>query len=150
MSRDKNLTESRLNEALERLLKGLQCHVKAKGKLTLNKINNEALLGNSYIHKFPDFVAYAKPLIHEYNLNRDSFVSTGLDVDMKESFSEIDQLKFELARERKLKDKYRLERDNAIEARKQLDELHSTLMFRVYELQDELQGYKLVVTPFNR
>ena len=64
--------------------------------------------------------------------------------------SEIDNLKAELARERKLKDKYRLERNNAIEARKLLEAQHSELMFRAYELQVDLQGYKKVAAPFSR
>lgn len=48
MSRDRRITESRLHAALDRLLKNKPIKVKASGKLTPNKINNEAGLGNSY------------------------------------------------------------------------------------------------------
>lgn len=150
MSGDRSLTEARLHEALDRLLKGNPRHVKASGKLTLNKVNNEAKLGNSYVHKFPEFVSYAKPLIDEYNLNRDKAITTGLDVEIGAPLSEIDKLKAEIKRERALKVKYRKERDNAIEARKQLEAKYSELMFRAYELQEELQSSNQVVTPFSK
>lgn len=145
MTRSLTLTESRLNEALERLLKGKPRNVKTTGKLTLNKINNEAELGNSYIHKFPKFLAYAKPLIDEYNLNRDKSIVTGLDVGTP--LSEMDRLKARLIRERKLKEKYRLERDNAIKARKLLESQLSKLAYRVYELQEDKLNNEIVVTP---
>ncbi|PKH88369.1 hypothetical protein [Colwellia sp. Bg11-28] len=148
MTRSLILTESRLNEALERLLKGQPRYVKATGKLTLNKVNNEAKLGNSYIHKFPKFLAQAKPLIDEYNLNRDKSIVTGLDVGTP--LSEMDGLKAALIRERKLKEKYRLERDNAIKARKLLEAQLSKLAYRVYELQENQLNNEIVVTQFKR
>jgi len=150
MSRDKALTEALLQEALDRLLKGQPRKINISGKLTLNKINDEAGLSHSYVYKFTDFVTRTNPLIKEYNLNRDRAITTGLDIEVGAPLSEIDNLKAELARERKLKDKYRLERDNAIEARKLLEAQHSELMFRAYELQVDLQGYKKVVAPFSR
>ncbi|MGN5050252.1 hypothetical protein ACTG1T_07080 [Aeromonas veronii] len=99
----KELTESRLHAALNRLLEGKPVKVKATGKLTLNKINNEAGLGNSYIHKFPDFLKYANPIIEEHNVNREKTMATGLDIDIEVPLPELDRLKSELARERKFK-----------------------------------------------
>ena len=132
--------EAVLVNALQRLLNGKPVKVKPGGKLTLNRINNEAGFGNSYVHKFPDFVAYAKPVIEEYNLNRDKAMSTGLDIEVNAPLSEIEGLRFKLRKAEELKAKYRIERDNAIEARKVLEHKYSELMFRAYSLQEDLQA----------
>ena len=139
--------EGLLVNAFQRLLDGKPLHVKATGKLTLNRINNEARLGNSYVHKFKDFVTYAKPIIDEYNLNRDKAMTTGLDIELDVPLPEIDKLKQELKKANELKDKYRLERNNAIKARKLLEDENSKLLFRVFELQQELLNENSVVTP---
>lgn len=144
------ITEARLHEALKRLLANQPVRVKVSGKLTLNKINKEAGLGNSYIHKFPAFVEYAKPLINEYNLTRDKAITNGLSIEVIAPLSETEKLKSELAREKRLKEKYRLERDNAITARKLLDEKYSKLMFRAFELQNDLEAYRPLVVPIKQ
>ncbi|MEZ9704275.1 hypothetical protein [Vibrio breoganii] len=139
--------EGLLVNAFQRLLDGKPLYIKATGKLTLNRINNEAQLGNSYVHKFKEFVAYAKPVIDEYNLNRDKAMTTGLDIELDVSLSDIDRLKHQLKKANELKDKYRVQRDNAVEARKQLEAENARLRFRVFDLQQELLGENSVVTP---
>ncbi|MDC5822706.1 hypothetical protein ACFFUO_09475 [Vibrio artabrorum] len=139
--------EGLLVNAFQRLLDGKPLHVKATGKLTLNRINNEAQLGNSYVHKFKDFVTYAKPVIDEYNLNRDKAMTTGLDIELCVPLSELDGLKHQLKKANELKSKYRVQRNNAIEARKQLEAENTRLRFRVFELQQELLDEHSVVTP---
>ncbi|WP_434938100.1 hypothetical protein ACRWQN_12665 [Shewanella sp. HL-SH8] len=150
MSRDKQITEARLHEALKRLLDGQGRHVKPKGRLTLNKVNIEAQLGNSYVHKFPDFVVHAKTLIEQFNHNRENSMMIGLDIEMGMQVSEIDKLKSELNRERTLKDKYRRERDNAIKARSLLEQSYSELVKRVVDLQNERQVREYVVSRMER
>lgn len=145
-----NKAEGLLVNALQRLLDGKPLKVKAKGKLTLNRINNEAGLGNSYVHKFKEFVAYAKPVIEKYNLNREKAMATGLDLEVETPLNEIDALKAKLKKVEALKDKYRMERDDAIEARKILEHKYSELMFRAYDMQEELQSKNEVVMPFKR
>lgn len=140
--------EGLLVNAFQRLLDGKPLHVKATGKLTLNRINNEAQLGNSYVHKFKEFVAYAKPVIDEYNLNRDKAMTIGLDIELDAPLPELDRLKQQLKKANELKDKYRIQRDNAIEARKQLEAENARLRFRVFDLQQELLSEISVVTPF--
>lgn len=139
--------EGLLVNAFQRLLDGKPLHVKATGKLTLNRINNEAQLGNSYVHKFKEFVVYAKPVIDEYNLNRDKVMTTGLDIELDVPLSELDRLKHELKKANELKDKYRVQRNNAVEARKQLEAENARLRFRVFDLQQELLDENSVVTP---
>ena len=139
--------EGLLVNAFQRLLDGRPFHVKPTGKLTLNRINNEAQLGNSYVHKFEEFVTYAKPVIDEYNLNRDKAMTTGLDIKLDVHLSELDRLKQQLKKANELTDKYRAHRDNAIEARKLLEAENARLCFRVLDLQQELLDENSVVTP---
>ncbi|EOE6246764.1 hypothetical protein ACKOZR_001498 [Vibrio parahaemolyticus] len=142
-----NKTEGVLVNAFQRLLDGKPLHVKATGKLTLNRINNEAQLGNSYVHKFKEFVDYAKPVIEEYNLNRDKAMTTGLAIELDAPLSVLDRLKHDLKKANDLKNKYRVQRNNAIEARKQLEAENARLRFRVFDLQQELLDENSVVTP---
>ncbi|EEY98980.1 hypothetical protein E8L98_13565 [Vibrio cholerae] len=136
--------EEKLKKALERLQAGKPVRTKAKGRLTLNKINNEAGLGRSYIHKFKDFVEnVANPAIEKYNASLDDPEQSEQSEQMAsgaEDMSELDKLRAELNRERELKVEYRRERDEAIAINTELETLNKSLMFRVYELQEQLSA----------
>ncbi|MDF4568526.1 hypothetical protein P3596_19625 [Vibrio parahaemolyticus] len=136
--------EEKLKKALERLQAGNPVRTKAKGRLTLNKINNEAGLGRSYIHKFKDFVEnVANPAIEKYNASLDDPEQSEQSEQMAsgaEDMSELDKLRAELNRERELKVEYRRERDEAIAINTELETLNKSLMFRVYELQEQLSA----------
>ncbi|EMJ7093195.1 hypothetical protein V7942_003839 [Vibrio parahaemolyticus] len=133
--------EEKLKKALERLQAGKPVRTKAKGRLTLNKINNEAGLGRSYIHKFKDFIKKdADPAIEEYNGALDDPEKSEQMDSESEDISEIDKLRAELNRERELKVEYRRERDEAIAINTELETLNKSLMFRVYELQEQLSA----------
>mgnify|MGYP000007433918 FL=1 len=147
MTYSRQETESRLHEAFDRLLKNQAKRVKLKGRLTLNMINNEAGLGNSYVHKFPDFVAYAKPIIDKYNENRQSFSDVS-KVD-EVIYSDLDKLRLAKFREERLKIKYRQERNDAIKIQCELETINNTLMFRVFELQNEMALLKGTVVNIN-
>ena len=130
--------EEKFIRALERLQAGKPVRTKAKGHLTLNKINNEAGLGRSYIHKFKDFVEnVANPAIEKYNAALDAPEQSEQMASGSE-MSELDKLRAELNRERELKVEYRRERDEAIAINTKLETLNKSLMFRVYELQEQL------------
>lgn len=132
-------TEERLEDALRRLLTNTPLIVKASGKLSLNKINNEAGLGHSYVHKFKEFVERAKPQIEKYNHERDKALAAGLDIEIQAPISEVDKLKGQLKKAQNLRDMYRLERNNAIEARKFLEEQLAEMTHRTYMLQEEIR-----------
>ena len=142
--------EEKLHKALARLQNGKPLRTKAKGRLTLNKINNEAGLGRSYIHKFKEFVDnVANPAIEAYNETLDTPKPSEIDKASTEDMSEIDRLKDELRKQSELKEAYRTERDEALATNDELEVLNKSLMFRVYELQKELtdsvaeyEGYK--------
>jgi predicted RNase H-like nuclease (RuvC/YqgF family) len=133
------VTEGRLRAALQRLLDGKPDRIKKGGKLSLNKINNEAGLGHSYIHKFKNFVENeANPAIEEFNKNYDPVVEK-LKSEVTEDLSEVEKLRAKLKKEKALKDQYRNELDNAKQINKMLEQQNSSLMFRVYELQEEVR-----------
>ncbi len=54
--------------------------------------------------------------------------------------SEINRLRSELNREKELKIEYRRERDEALAINTKLETLNKSLMFRVYELQEQLSA----------
>jgi hypothetical protein len=138
---DKSLTLGRLEAALKRLESGTPNRVKPNGNISLNKINNEAGLGHSYIHKFTDFVRdEANPRIKAYNEKLSVLISNGHVIENDGiELSEVDKLKTELKREISLKDKYRKERNDALECKKEVEQLNTSLMFRLYELQNEIR-----------
>lgn len=110
----------------------------------MNKINKEAGLSHSYINKFKDFVTKeAEPAIEAFNSNYDPLAEQ-LKSGMTKSLSDIDKLRAKLKKEVALKEQYRKERDDSDVARKLLEKQISTLMFRVYELQDELRHSNVV------
>lgn len=145
---DRKVTEARLEESLQRLLNNSPIRTKLGGRLSLNKVNNEAGLGHSYVHKFPVFVKRATLLINEYNKNRESSTN---DLQLNQNdLTDIEKLKIDFKKEKKLKEKYRKERDDAIEKQKHLEGLNSTLMFRLYELQAEVRKDNIVTIPKNK
>ncbi|MFW1429729.1 hypothetical protein ACEV94_02280 [Vibrio parahaemolyticus] len=128
----------RFQSALDRLLDGKPERVKASGRLTLNKINREAGFGQSYIHKFKKFIEeIANPAIEKYNRELDNPQSPQKETSEQGDMSEIDKLRAELEREKELKDKYRKELNDVKKINKELETLNKSLMFRVYELQEE-------------
>lgn len=133
--------EIRLNEALKRLLNGKPKNVTIKGNLTLNLLNKEAGLGHSYIYKkqFEDFVKIiATPAIKEFNDNKASKAENLTDFNDSPN-DELNRIKAELKRVEALKDKYRIERNDAIAAKELLESQFNNLKFRVFELQTEMK-----------
>jgi hypothetical protein len=146
MTDRRKITEGRLREALQRLLEGQPKNTKPSGSITLNKINREAKLGNSYIHKFPEFVAEANPAIEKYNNEKRKVLAGGIDLAQVE-LSAQERSKLEQKREILLRERYRRERNDARKAKAELESLNNSLMFRVYDLQEQLRHSR--VTPIS-
>ncbi|NQY35033.1 MAG: hypothetical protein HRT37_08735 [Alteromonadaceae bacterium] len=146
----RQITEARLKAALQRLLDGKPEKVKASGKLTLNRINNEAGLSASYIHKFPEFIEEAEKAITAYQYEHgDTYVESLIET--KPEGSTIDKLKARLKNEIKLKKTYKEQRDAFKAVADKLVEQEASLIFRVYELQEEIrQITRGSITPINR
>jgi len=127
----KLVTEERLKAALERLLAGKPERINNVGKLSLNKINNEAGLGHSYIHKFEDFVRdIAKPAIEAFNANYDP-LKTEHESKKSHGLNDIEILKARIDKEIRLKELYRKERDELKFINKNLEQQNSRVRLRV-------------------
>jgi hypothetical protein len=139
-----DMTEQRFRQALQRLLDGNPTRTKSSGKLTLNKVNNEAGAGHSYINKsnFKALRDEFKPTIDGYNEKKNKALEGG--VVLPEIILTIEEnLKIELKREIGLKKQYKKERDDALKAKKELEGMHNTLLYRIYDLQEELRPTKV-------
>ena len=135
----REITKGRLRAALQRVLEGQPQNVKKHGKLTLNKINNEARLGRSYIHKFKDFIEEeANPAIESFNKAYDPVAAKALAESEEGELTNEVKLKRELKAQERLKKEYKEERDELKVINQMLEEQNSSLMFRIYELQQEL------------
>lgn len=146
----REVTEGRLRAALQRLLDGKPERINKAGKLSLNRINKEAGVGHSYIHKFKDFVRdEANPAIKEFNENYDPLAAK-LAFGTQYEFTPDEKLRAKLKKEISLKEQYRKERDEAIQINNMLEQKNSTLMFRVYELQEDVRRDNIVSFSKNK
>ena len=127
--------EERLQNSLSRLLKRKPERVKATGRLTLNKINREAGFGQSYIHKFKSFIdEVANPAIERYN-NDINIPNSPIQATAPNDVNIISALNVKFKREERLKNKYRKENEDLQKQVEELGSLNRSLMFRIYELQ---------------
>lgn len=127
--------EERLQNSLNRLLKRKPERVKATGRLTLNKINREAGFGQSYIHKFKSFIdEVANPAIERYN-NDINIPNSPIQATAPNDVNIISALNDKFKREERLKNKYRKENEDLQKQVEELGSLNRSLMFRIYELQ---------------
>ncbi len=146
----KQITEARLRAAINRLLEGKPEKVKPSGKITLNRINNEAGLSASYIHKFPEFVKEAKASIANFAKEHGNTYIESL-VEHQVDESEVEKLKKKLKTEKRLKETYKEQRDTFKAIADKIVEKEASLYFRIYELQEEIsQLTHGSVTPINR
>ena len=122
------------HQALKRLLSGTPTRVKVTGKLTLNKINNEAGLRHSYIYKFDSFVEYANPIIEKFNeepINDDIIPPSNSD-----NLTELEKLRQELKHEKKLKNEYRLDKKDLQKRFDLLEEKYQNVVYQLFLLQN--------------
>lgn len=134
--------EERFHQALNRLLEGKPIRVKAIGQITLNKINNEAGYGRSYIHKFKTFIAdVAEPAINKHNRRLELLSTKEVTQNSPATMTPTieDKLRAERNREEKLKKDYKAEVDALRTKVKMLEAINNTLMYRLYELQNQHQ-----------
>ena len=145
MSAIKN-TEIKFQEALIRLLAGEPIRTKPTGKITFNKINNEAGAGHSYINKacFKELREDEfQPQIERYNNVKSDAMEGGVVLpELNLSTEEV--LRRELKREIELKIRYKQERDDARKDSKLSESERNTLLFRIHDLQEQLRPLNVV------
>ena len=129
-----NDTPDRLNAALHRLLKGRPIRTKADGRISISRINQEAGLSQGAVYYYKEFVEAAKEAIKRHRralLIQDecaeSVTSNGPTNSLVDTFKT----------ERRLKKKYRDQRDDLKASMDQLVITNVSLAFRVLELEGE-------------
>lgn len=131
------ITLCKLERALQRLLDGVPKRTKNDGKINISRINNEAGLKVSNINYYPEFIEQAKEKIRDHF---DAIEEKRIKDSVKQDKTEVQVLKEKLAHERKLKNKYREERNEQKLLNDHVVEQNVSLAFRVRELESELRS----------
>ncbi|EDM67230.1 hypothetical protein PE36_22620, partial [Moritella sp. PE36] len=83
----------------------------------------------------------------KYNAEKSALLNDDFSLTEPE-LTEAESFRVELNRVNRLKDRYRQERGDARKAQKELEALNNTLMYRLFELQEELRIKNNVVSKF--
>lgn len=132
------LTLLKLERALQRLLDGVPKRTKNDGKINISRINNEAGLKVSNINYYPNFINEAKTKISNHY---DEVEEKKIKDSVKQDKSEVQILKEKLAHERKLKKKYRDERNEQKLLNDDVVKQNVSMSFRLMELETELRSF---------
>ncbi|MGE6416208.1 hypothetical protein ACQKDY_00535 [Alteromonas macleodii] len=95
-----------LEDALDRLVRGKPINTPNDGRISINRIREEARLGSGSVYYYKDFIAKAKKVIEENKTT----LREGAQVS---ELSDIQRLRKERDKERELKKKYKDELDEA-------------------------------------
>jgi len=134
-----NTTLKRLEQALERLLKGTPERTTPDGKVNLLRINDEAGLSNSGIYYYGNFVKEAKKRIAQHKLDSNKLKS---DKIFEEELSELDKVKEKLKIALRLKKQYLQEKNDQKAINDGIVTQNVSLAFRVRELENEIRLIK--------
>ncbi|HDF2340856.1 TPA: hypothetical protein PC598_000383 [Morganella morganii] len=127
------LTIIRLEQALERLLNGVPERTPHDGRVSLSRINQEAGLSSGGIYYYDEFVQKAKRAIHERKLDN----SVATVVSGKAS---VDKMRAQRDKERELKERYKLQRDNIKTFCDQIIAKNAQLEFSLFEAFDKIDA----------
>ena len=132
----KNITDQRLQDALNRLLERKPLKTKADGKISIKRINDEAGLSQGAIYYYKEFISKAKIEIELYKQNQKK---ADFGINEIEVLPETKRLRKERDNEKRLKDKYREEKDSIKCLSDEIVQANVTLAFRVLELENEMR-----------
>ncbi|PKH88903.1 hypothetical protein [Colwellia sp. Bg11-28] len=139
-------TEKLLRDAFARLLEGKPINTEADGKVSIKRINDEATLSLSSIYYYKDFVKEAKIAIRDYKISKNK-KNSEKEFDAEEE--EITKLRAELKNEKRLKSKYRDEKNNQKSLNNEVVIENTSLAYRLFELHDEQRNtFNSNVFPF--
>ncbi|EIM7728362.1 hypothetical protein LN119_001715 [Salmonella enterica subsp. enterica serovar Coeln] len=133
------LTIMRLEQALERLLNGVPERTPHDGRVSLSRINQEAGLSSGGIYYYDEFVQKAKRAIHERKL--DNAVST-----VAPGKASVDKMRAQRDKERELKERYKLQRDNIKNFCDQIIAKNAQLEFSLFEAFDKIDALEREVS----
>lgn len=132
LSEKGEITQIRLEQALERLLEGKPERTPNDGRLSLSRINKEAGLSSGGIYYYDDFVQKVRKLLHERKLdNSMSSVTSGK--------ASVDKVRAQRDKERELKERYRSQRDSIKEFCDQVIAKSAQLEFALFEALDKIE-----------
>lgn len=133
----------RLESALQRLLDGKPERTNANGKLNIHRINEEAGLSSGAIYYYKDFVAKVRAIISE---QCDPTKSSNYNPKIS-----VQNLRQQRDEEKRLKEKYRSQRDEIKSFCDKVVAQNANLEFALFEaseritqLEQELQNFKVV------
>lgn len=138
------ITKQRLEDALQRLIDGKPEKTPDDGKLNLSRINKEAGLSSGGIYYYSEFVDKARNEIVKFKAKKSNSTFTAGKIS-------LDRLRAQRDKERELKERYRLQRDEIKKFCDQVIARNANLEFSLYEaleeidaLQNELNKVKIV------
>ncbi|MGQ7263570.1 hypothetical protein [Vreelandella sp. V005] len=127
------ITKQRLEDALQRLIDGNPERTPNDGKLNLSRINKEAGLSSGGIYYYSDFVEKARKEIN-------SLKTKNASLTYKAGKISIDRLRAQRDKERELKERYRLQRDDIKKFCDQVIARNANLEFSLYEALEEIEA----------
>jgi hypothetical protein len=127
-------TEDKLESALTRLLEGKPQRTKSDGKVNMLRINNEAGLSKGGINYYGEFKKRAEVRIALHKKNQ---IHEQIAEEMSHEETKIEKLKHERNTEKRLKLKYKEDRDNQKILTDEVIKENASLVNRLYELEAE-------------
>lgn len=125
-SNNSSITEIKLEQALERLLRGIPERTKPDGKISISRINSEAGLSVGSIYYYKEFLTKARSVISDLKSTKNTN-STSINK------SDIARLRSERDKQKKLKIKYRDQRDSIKKFADGVVQENAKLHFSLYE-----------------
>ena len=132
LSEKGQLTKTRLEQALKRLLDGKPERTPNDGRLSLSRVNKEAGLSSGGIYYYDDFVKKVRVIIHERKI--DNSIS-----DSSLGKITADRMRAQRDKERELKERYRSQRDSIKEFCDQIVAKNAQLEFALFEALDKIE-----------
>ena len=126
------LTKTRLEQALKRLLDGKPERTPNDGRLSLSRVNKEAGLSSGGIYYYGDFVEKVRAIIHDRKI-KNSISDSSLGKIT------ADRMRVQRDKERELKERYRSQRDNIKEFCDQVVSKNAQLEFALFEALDKIE-----------
>ena len=133
----------RLELALERLVDGKPLKTKSDGRISLKRINDEAGLSSGGIYYYSEFVEIANQRIHTVKKS----VAAAKGIKNKKSDH---KLREQRDKEKELKERYKLQRDQIKAFADQVVAHNAQLEFTLFEtlekvslLESQLEAYKI-------
>ena len=123
----------RLQEALRRLLAGCPERTKHDGRISISRINAEAGLSSGAIYYYKEFIEEAKEILS----NRKN---SQADDSPEETLPQIEKLRLQRDKEKRLKEEYRSQRDQIKSFCDKVVAKNASLEFALFEALEKIES----------